>query len=73
MRGYTRPGKRRLTTDLQDAYFTFSRGRRAKLAKAAKTNLTKAHEWARGVVVAADLAKALEAVVKAHVGKKKAS
>jgi hypothetical protein len=73
MRGYLQPGKRRLATDLQKAFFTFSRGRRAKLAKAAKTNLIKAHEWARGGVVAADLAKALDALVKAHVAKKKAS
>lgn len=73
MRGHTKPGKRRLTTDLQNAFFTFSRGRRAKLAKAAKTNLIKAHEWARGAIVSAELAKALEAQVKAHVGKKRAA
>ncbi len=73
MRGHTKPGKRRLTTDLQDAFFTFSRGRRGKLAKAAKTTLIKAHQWARGGVVSAELAKALDALVKAHVGKKRAA
>ena len=71
MRGYQAPGKRRLTTDLQNTFFTFSRGRRAKLAKACNTDLTKAHQWARGGIVAADLAKALEAAVKAHAAKKK--
>ncbi len=71
MRGYTQPGKRRMTSDLQNAFFTLSRGRRAKLAKAAQTTLVKAHQWARGGEVKAELAKALEAVVKAHLAKKK--
>lgn len=71
MRGYTHPGKRHTTTDTQDAFFTLSRGRRAKLAKAAQTTLVKAHQWARGDEVAAELAKALEGFVKAHVAKQK--
>lgn len=73
MRGYIQPGKRRMTTDVQDAFFTLSRGRRAKLAKAAQTTLLKAHQWARGGIVTAELAKALEAAMKAHLAKKKAS
>jgi hypothetical protein len=71
MRGYTQPGKRRMTSDVQAAFFTLSRGRRTKLAKAVKTTLVKAHQWARGGVVAAELAKALEGAVKAHLAKKK--
>ena len=60
-----------MTTDVQDAFFTLSRGRRAKLAKAAETTLIKAHQWARGGAVKAELAKALEGAVKAHLAKKK--
>lgn len=60
MRGYQAPSKRPITNDSQKRFAALSRGRRAKLAKAAGTTLLKADQWARGAHVAADVAKACE-------------
>jgi len=74
MRGKAKPGKKHSATDTQAAFFGLSRGRRAKLAKAAGTTLVKAHQWARGEPLGkagGAIAKALETHVKAHLAKKK--
>jgi hypothetical protein len=70
MRGAIKPGKRTQPSDSQAAFRELSRGRRAKLAKAAGATLVKAHQWARGEEVG-DVAKALETQVKAHLAKRK--
>lgn len=70
MRGARQPGKKHQASETQTSFFSLSRGRRSKLAKAAGTTLVKAHQWARGEDVG-DLAKALEQHVKAHLSKKK--
>jgi hypothetical protein len=60
-----------MPSEAQASFNTLSRGRRSKLAAAAKTTLVKAHQWARGELVAKDVAAALEAALKAHASKKK--
>jgi len=70
MRGAIQPGKRNQPTDTQAAFRGLSRGRRAKLAKAAGTTLVKAHQWARGEDVG-EVSKALETHVKSHLAKQK--
>ncbi len=71
MRGFLQPSVRQNPTETQDAFRGFARGRRAKLAKQAQTTLVKADQWARGDVVGADVAEALERSVQALKAKKK--
>ena len=66
MRGFLQPALRPVPTETQTAFASFSRGRRYKLARLAKTTLVKADQWARGVGVAPDVAAAIEAVLKAR-------
>jgi hypothetical protein len=70
MRGFLSPAVRPVVTDTQRAFRVLSRHRRTKLARAAQTTLVKADQWGRGVAVAPEVAKALEAGLKA-LGKKK--
>jgi hypothetical protein len=65
MRGSRTPSVRSLPSDSQKAFQTLSRGRRVKLAKAAKTTLVKADQWARGDAVTAEIAGALDQALKA--------
>jgi hypothetical protein len=60
MRGYQAPSKRHIPSDTQTRFGTLSRGRRAKMAKAAGTTLVKADQWARGGAITPTVAKALE-------------
>jgi hypothetical protein len=71
MRGNRQPSLRSRPTETQVSFTGLSRGRRSKLAKAAQTTLTKAHQWARGESVDAAVAEALEAQVKGLKAKKK--
>jgi hypothetical protein len=61
MRGYQAPSKRPITNETQKRFASLSRGRRAKLAKAAGTTLIKADQWARGGAAAPEVATALSA------------
>jgi hypothetical protein len=65
MRGSRTPSVKSLQNESQKSFQTLSRGRRAKLAKAAKTTLVKADQWARGDAVPAEIAGALESALKA--------
>jgi hypothetical protein len=60
MRGYLAPSKRLIPSDTQTRFGTLSRGRRAKMAKAAGTTLLKADQWARGGVLTKAVTTALE-------------
>lgn len=60
MRGHLQPGKRLIPNEEQAAFAALTRGRRTKLAKAAQTTLLKADQWARGAVVAAEIAAGLK-------------
>lgn len=60
MRGYLTPAKRPTLSAPQARFASLSRGRRAKLAKAAGTTLLKADQWARGGATKAELGSALE-------------
>jgi hypothetical protein len=60
MRGSRTSAKRSVPSDTQKRFATLSRGRRAKLAKAAGTSLLKADQWARGGSIDAAIATALE-------------
>jgi hypothetical protein len=71
MRGFLKPSLRPKQTDSQIAFRGLSRGRRAKLAKAAQTTLVKADQWARGDGAARHVAEALEAQLKKLGAKKK--
>jgi hypothetical protein len=71
MRGFLQPSLRKIQNDDQKAFSALSRGRRSKLAKAAKTTLVKADQWARGDDVARDVSGALEQAFKAHAAKAK--
>jgi hypothetical protein len=66
MRGYQAPSLRNTPSELQTFFTTLSRARQNKLAMAASTTLVKANQWARGEAVAAPIAQALNAAVKAH-------
>ena len=68
MRGFLHPAVRPLASEAQSKFRGLQRGRRTKLARAANTTLVKADQWARGDVVATDVAEALEAAL---VAKKK--
>ncbi len=71
MRGFLQPALRPTRTNAQAAFLGCSRGRRAKLARAAQTNLTVAHQWGRGEGVQPAVAEALDAALKAYLAKKK--
>jgi hypothetical protein len=60
MRGYQQPALRLQTSERQDAFRGLSRHRRTRLARAARTTLVKADQWARGGQTAQDVAAALE-------------
>jgi hypothetical protein len=60
MRGFLAPSVKNTVTESQKRFQTLSRGRRVKLAKAAKTTLVKADQWARGESKSADVSSALE-------------
>jgi hypothetical protein len=65
MRGFLQPAVRTTTNDVQDAFAALSRHRRTKLAQTAKTTLVKADQWSRGRGADPEVAKALEAALKA--------
>ena len=65
MRGFLRPALKATPSDAQSQFSALTRGRRAKLAKAAQTTLLKADQWGRGDAVAADVADALDRALKA--------
>jgi hypothetical protein len=71
MRGFLQPALKHVPTETQRGFATLSRHRRAHLAEAAQTTLLKASQWARGDVVPAAVAEALEKSVTAHLAKKK--
>jgi hypothetical protein len=71
MRGFLQPSLRKIPTDDQKAFQALSRGRRSKLAKAAKTTLVKADQWARGDELAREVSGALEQAFKTHASKAK--
>jgi hypothetical protein len=71
MRGFLQPALKKVPTETQTAFSTFSRHRRAHLAEAAQTTLVKASQWARGDAVAPAIAEALEKQVTAFQSKKK--
>jgi hypothetical protein len=71
MRGFLQPALRPTQSDAQTAFFACSRGRRSKLARAAQTNLTVAHQWARGEAVQPATAEALDSALRAYLGKKR--
>jgi hypothetical protein len=62
---------RQIPSDSQDAFRGFSRGRRTRLARTARTTLLKADQWARGDAVAGDVAEALDSALKSLKAKKK--
>jgi len=61
MRGSRTPAIRAIQSETQQAFEALSRHRKVQVVEAAKTNLVKACQWARGGAVEAELAKALEA------------
>jgi hypothetical protein len=71
MRGARKPSHKATATEPQAQFRALPRGRRSKLAKAAKTTLVKADQWARGDAVAPEIAGALETALKSLKGKKK--
>jgi hypothetical protein len=71
MRGFLKPSVKSQRSETQRGFAHLSRGRRVKLAKAARTTLVKADQWARGDAVAAEIATALEQTATAHLKKKK--
>ncbi len=73
MRGSRTPSVKSLPNESQKAFQALSRGRRTKLAHAAKTTLVKADQWAHGGAVPQEIAGALEQELKAlqAKGKKK--
>jgi hypothetical protein len=71
MRGSQQPAVRHISTETQSAFQTFSRGRRSKLAKLARTTLVKADQWARGDVVPDGVSEAIEGAIASFKAKKK--
>jgi hypothetical protein len=71
MRGFLQPAIKPTPTDAQKAFGALTRGRRAKLAKAANSTLVKADHWASGGGAASDVGEALEAALKSLGSKKK--
>ena len=70
MRGYLQPALKANQSETQSRFTALSRHRRTKLATAAQTTLIKADQWARGEVVAADVATALDGAVTSLKPKK---
>jgi len=68
MRGFLTPAVRTIPSESQSTFAGFTRGRRAKLAKAATTTLVKADQWGRGDVIPADVSEALEGSLKNRKG-----
>jgi hypothetical protein len=60
-----------MPTEAQTAFQTYSRGRRTKLARLARTTLVKVDQWARGETVGGEVSEAIEATLKAFHTKKK--
>jgi hypothetical protein len=71
MRGSRQPAVKQAASETQTAFRAYSRGRRTKLARLARTTLVKADQWARGDVVGGDVAEAIEGTLKAFKAKKK--
>jgi hypothetical protein len=65
MRGFQQPSVRSTTNDAQQAFAALSRHRRTKLARTAQTTLVKADQWSHGRGAEPEIAKALEAGLKA--------
>jgi hypothetical protein len=70
MRGYLQPGLRVQPNETQEKFQSLSRHRRSKLAKAARTTLVKADQWARGDGVPGEVSQALETALKSLKQKK---
>jgi hypothetical protein len=70
MRGFLQPALRGNQSDNQKRFATLSRGRRTKLAHAAKTTLVKADQWARGDAVPGEIASALDGALASLKQKK---
>jgi hypothetical protein len=71
MRGSQKPAIKPTATEAQTAFRAYSRGRRTKLAKLARTTLVKADQWARGDAVSADVSEGIEAALSTFRAKKK--
>jgi DNA-binding transcriptional regulator YhcF (GntR family) len=71
MRGFLAPALKVNPTESQKRFQALSRGRRVKLARAAKTTLVKADQWARGESRSADVSTALDHAVTQLGAKKK--
>jgi hypothetical protein len=71
MRGSRQPAVKHSSTETQNAFRTFSRGRRSKLAKLARTTLLKADQWARGDAVPDGVSEAIEVAMGSLKTKKK--
>ena len=71
MRGFLQPALKKIPSENQTAFATFSRHRRVKIAEAAQTDLVKASQWSRGGDVAPAIAEALEKGTVALLAKKK--
>ena len=69
MRGFLQPSLRNNPSDMQLQFSKLSRHRRAHLAEAAQTTLVKASQWARGGVVAAQIADALTEQLNTYLAK----
>ncbi len=69
MRGFLQPSLRTNPSDVQLQFSKLSRHRRASLAEAAQTDLVKASQWARGGVVAPQVAEALADQLKTYLAK----
>lgn len=65
MRGARQPAFSSELTASQSAYKALSRHRRSRLARAARTTLLKADQWARGGSLAAEVTAALESALVA--------
>jgi hypothetical protein len=66
MRGFLHPAVRPIPSEAQTRFQGLQRGRQTKIARAASTTLVKAHQWARGDLVSADVSEALESALAAR-------
>jgi hypothetical protein len=71
MRGSQQPAIKHTATEAQVAFRSYSRGRRTKLARLARTTLVKADQWARGAAVGGEVSDAIDATLKTFHAKKK--
>ena len=71
MRGFLQPAVKRVASDTQKAFAKLPRGKRSKVAKLAQTTLVKTDQWARGEMLAADLAEVIEKAYGSIKSKKK--